>query len=640
MRLNYNFGNTKKTSPSGRAHQNNCTCESHGIKKMKKKLCLAVALALCSIGVQAAAPASLQEAAERAISNNPELRARWFEFKASVEDVSAARGGYMPQVDFQAFAGREWEKRPSGDTGGFNHPGASLTLRQMLFDGFATSNEVQRLGYARLTRYYELLASSDQIAFETVRAYQDVLRYRELVALAQDNFALHKEILGQIEERVKAGVGRRVDLEQASGRLALAESNWLTDLSNLHDVSARFQRIVGEAPAAALAPSQDLRTALPKEGDVVLATALKQNPGFLAAVSNIRSARSDAETRKANNYPKLELVAKQALDRDRDGISGTFQDRTIQLNLNYNLFSGGRDSARTRGAVEKLNTAYELRDKTCRDIRQTTQIAWNDVRRLNEQMKFLDQHQLSTEKSRDAYRKQFDIGQRTLLDLLDTENELFTAKRSVVNAVYDLKTSEAGVLTQTHQLLGALKLAPLEAAAPEALDDNQLDDERVRCSAEMPKEYVMDRDAAMANRPSLAPAAAATAPEAAKDAPVSKELAQFGIDLADKWSKAWAEKRTDDYLAFYADSFVPSNGMSVDKWKTFRRTRVGKQGDITITLSNMKLKQLNETQAEANFSQSYKSKDYTDVVQKTLEMVKQGGQWKIKAEKVTSGRAY
>ncbi|MFC7420445.1 TolC family outer membrane protein [Iodobacter arcticus] len=606
---------------------------------MNLKLCFALALAFSGIGVQAAAPATLQDAAERAITNNPELRARWFEFRASVEDVAAARGGYLPQVDFQAYAGREWQKRPSGDTGGFNHPGASLTLRQMLFDGFATSNEVQRLGYARLTRYYELLSSSDQVAYESVRAYQDVLRYRELVALAQDNFALHKEILGQIEERVKAGVGRRVDLEQASGRLALAESNWLTDLSNLHDVSARFQRIVGEAPAASLAPAQDLRAALPKEGNAALAMALKQNPGFLAAVSNIRSARSDAETRKSNNYPKLELVAKQAIDSDRDNINGTFQDRTIQLNLNYNLFSGGRDSARTRGAVEKLNSAYELRDKTCRDIRQTTQIAWNDVRRLNEQMKFLDQHQLSTEKSRDAYRKQFDIGQRTLLDLLDTENELFTAKRAVVAAVYDLKTSEAGILTQTHQLLSALKLVPLEAEIPEALSDNQLDDERVRCSAEMPAAYNMDRDAVMANRPSLAPAAAA--PEVPKNAlPVSKDLTQFGNDLADKWSKAWAEKRVDDYLAFYADSFVPSNGMSVDKWKAFRRERVAKQGDLTITLDKMKLKQVSETQAEASFSQSYKSKDYTDVVGKTLEMVKQGGQWKIKSEKVTRGKVY
>jgi outer membrane protein, adhesin transport system len=608
---------------------------------MNLKLCLAIALALSAIGAQAAAPASLQDAAERAITNNPELRARWFEFRASAEDVSAARGGYLPQVDFQAYAGREWEKRPSGDTGGFNHPGATLTLRQMIFDGFATSNEVQRLGYARLTRYYELLSSSDQIAYEAVRAYQDVLRYRELVALAQENFALHKEILGQIEEKVKAGVGRGVDLEQASGRLALAESNWLTDLSNLHDVTARFQRIVGDAPAATLAPAPDLRAALPKEGNIALATALKQNPGFLSAVSNIRSARSDAETRKSNNYPKLELVAKQGIDRDRDNINGTFQDRTIQLSLNYNLFSGGRDSARSRGAVEKLNTAYELRDKSCRDIRQTTQIAWNDVRRLNEQMTFLDQHQLSTEKARDAYRKQFDIGQRTLLDLLDTENELFTAKRSVVAAVYDLKTSEAGVLTQTHQLLAALKLVPLEATVPELLDDNQLDDERIRCSAEMPAAYKMDREGAMSGRPSLAPPAAIAAPEVAKDAaPVSKELKQFGDDLADKWSKAWAEKRVDDYLAFYADSFVPSNGMSVAKWKEFRRSRVGKQGDLSITLSKMKLKQLSETQAEASFSQSYKSKDYTDVVEKTLEMVKQGGQWKIKAEKVTSGKTY
>lgn len=607
---------------------------------MNLKFCLAIAFALGGIGAQAAAPATLQEAAERAITNNPELRARWFEFRASGEDVSAARGGYLPQVDFQAYAGREWEMRPSGDTGGFNHPGAALTVRQMLFDGFATSSEVQRLGYARLTRYYELLSASDQVAFETVRAYQDVLRYRELVALAQDNYALHKEILGQIEERVKAGVGRRVDLEQASGRLALAESNWLTDASNLHDVSARFQRIVGEAPAANLSPAQDLRAAMPKEGNQALATALKQNPGFLAAVSNIRSARSDAETRKASNYPRVELLAKQALDKDRDNINGTFQDRSIQLNLNYNLFSGGRDSARTRGAVEKLNSAYELRDKTCRDVRQTTQIAWNDVRRLGEQMKFLDQHQLSTEKSRDAYRKQFDIGQRTLLDLLDTENELFTAKRSVVSAVYDLKTSEASVLTQTHQLLAALKLAPLEAAVPEALSDNQLDDERIRCSAEMPAAYNMDRDAAMANRPPVVPVVLAAAPEAVKDAPVSKELKQFGNDLADKWSKAWAEKRTDDYLAFYADSFVPSNGMSVEKWKAFRRARVGKQGELSITLDKMQLKQISETQAVASFSQSYKSKDYTDVVEKTLEMVKQGNNWKIKTEKVTSGRAY
>jgi outer membrane protein, adhesin transport system len=608
---------------------------------MNLKLYLAIALAFSAIGAQAAAPATLQEAAERAITNNPELRARWFEFRASAEDVSAARGGYLPQVDFQAYAGREWEKRPTGDTGGFNHPGATLTLRQMLFDGFATSNEVQRLGYAQMTRYYELLSSSDQIAYEAVRAYQDVLRYRELVTLAQDNFALHKEILGQIEERVKAGVGRRVDLEQASGRLALAESNWLTDLSNLHDVSARFQRIVGEAPAATLGVPQDLRTALPKEGNTALATALKQNPSFLAAISNIRSARSDAETRKSNNYPKLELVAKQGIDRDRDNINGTFQDRTIQLNLNYNIFSGGRDSARARGAVEKLNSAYELRDKTCRDIRQTTQIAWNDTRRLNEQMAFLDQHQLSTEKSRDAYRKQFDIGQRTLLDLLDTENELFTAKRAVVAAVYDLKTSEAGILTQTHQLLAALKLVPLESTAPEALRDDQLDDERIRCSAEMPVPYSMDRDAAMANRPPLAPATAAVATDAAKaGVPIAKDLIQFGNDLADKWSKAWAEKRVDDYLAFYASSFVPSNGMSVTKWKEFRRTRVAKQGDLTITLDKIKLKQISETQAEASFSQSYKSKDYTDIVEKTLEMVKQGGQWKIKAEKVTSGKTY
>ncbi len=150
-----------------------------------------------------------------------------------------------------------------------------------------------------------MLASSDNIGLETARAYLDVQRYRELVELAKENYANHADVHARLESRVKAGVGRRVDLEQASGRLALAESNWLTEASNLHDVTARYQRYVGEMPAKELNPAPNFSPFLPARDSYVTNT-VHSNPEFLSAVSNIRAYRADAETRKAANYPTVE----------------------------------------------------------------------------------------------------------------------------------------------------------------------------------------------------------------------------------------------------------------------------------------------------------------------------------------------
>ena len=128
--------------------------------------------------------------------------------------------------------------------------------------------------------------------------------------------------------------------------------------------------------------------------------------------------------------------------------------------MNYNLYNGGADSARVNQYVAKLNAAYDLRDKACRDVRQTAQIAYNDVGRLTQQLIFLGQHELSTAKAREAYRQQFDIGQRSLLDLLDTENELYQARRALTNAEHDLRLAKFRVLSASGTLLGALGTSP------------------------------------------------------------------------------------------------------------------------------------------------------------------------------------
>jgi adhesin transport system outer membrane protein len=160
----------------------------------------------------------------------------------------------LPRIDLEVAGGTYETKNPALAAAlGYSGNRATLQLRQTLFDGFATLHETRRLSYAQQAAYYELLSASNQTALDASRAYLDVLRFRELVQLAADNFTTHQEVHDRLSQKVTAGVGRKVDLEQAAGRLSLAESNWITEVSNLHDVSARYQRLVGEVPAPDLA---------------------------------------------------------------------------------------------------------------------------------------------------------------------------------------------------------------------------------------------------------------------------------------------------------------------------------------------------------------------------------------------------
>ena len=442
---------------------------------MKKTLSVIAAAVLASMGLQAQTlPEPLVQAARKAVASNPDVQARWNGFKAASNERDVARGGFFPQLDLTASRGRESRVSPLRPGGGsYDFNAAQLTLNQMLFDGLFTPNEVKRLGYAKLTRYYELAEASETAALEAVRAYVDVVRYRELVDAATQNYVEHKQTTGQVEERANAGVGRRVDVEQANGRLALAESNLLTELTNLHDVSARYLRIVGEKSPANLPPLPEpfkLGT-LPVSVAALMRDGLQGSPTLNAAVENVRAFNTAIESRKAAYMPRLDLRAYASRDNDTLGILGNTRVNGVQLVLNYNLFRGGADKARERQAVDQKEQARDLQEKACRDVRQTLSIAYSDARTLSEQQRHLDQHRLSTEKSREAYRQQFEIGQRTLLDLLDTQNEYFEATRAYINARHNQASAQARTLAGMGQLVAALGVN--RADVPNAQDAGQ-----------------------------------------------------------------------------------------------------------------------------------------------------------------------
>lgn len=410
-----------------------------------------------------AAPATIKAVALHAVETNPEVQAAWHEFSAATQDVRVVRGGYLPTVDIGAATGKT--SRDYDDRGSYTHNQAQITLSQMLFDGFRTSGQVEQFDSARLVRYYELLNTIENTALAAVQAYEDVRRNRELVALARANYAKHHDVYAQIEERVVSGVGRRVDLEQVAGRLALAESNLLTEAANLHDVTARYLRVVGQLPAEELAPTQLAEQTLPASIREALQMAYQGNPGFHAAIKNISATQAAVKVERAGYYPKAELRARQVTSRNQNGFdnrvnpSAYGDESAVELALTYNLYNGGSNRAAIRRSLELVNQAKDQRDQACINLRQDTQIAYNDAQRLSEQLHSLTQHRLSSDKVRTAYAEQFNIGQRTLLDVLDAENEYFQASRALVITRGELDLAYARSLAAMGRLLPALGIA-------------------------------------------------------------------------------------------------------------------------------------------------------------------------------------
>ncbi|WP_159874661.1 MULTISPECIES: TolC family outer membrane protein [Aquitalea] len=437
------------------------------MRNLRKSISLSVAIGLAGVAAllpQQASAIEVTAAVQQAILNNPEVLAKLHQFRGAGQDVNVGRAGYMPTVDLSYESNRQRYDYPStvavADQN-YTTRGWKLSLSQNLFQGLQTYNTVKQLGYDEQAKYFDFLDSTESMALQTVQAYQDVLRYRQLLDSAQENYAIHKGIFEQISQKVQAGVGRRVDLEQAAGRLALAESNLITDTSNLHDVSVRYARLTGSDAPAQLSEIPSMKAALPASPDLIK-NAVVRNPAYLSALSSVRSAQAEVNVRRGAFSPTLDLQASKAPTDNYDGYNGRTKISSVAVIFNMNLFRGGADRARLGSAAEKLNTTKDLRDKVCRDMRQTLSIANNNIVKLKDQMESLRQHQLSTEKARDAYRKQFDIGQRTLLDVLDSENELFDAQRAYINAQSDYKLAEATVLANSGSLLQTLKLKPVE----------------------------------------------------------------------------------------------------------------------------------------------------------------------------------
>lgn len=407
---------------------------------------------------------TLVEVVRHTLASNPQVLGRVDARRAADEGRAQAVAGYRPVLDLTVGLGRERTDDPGTRLAGngdayLNRREAGLTLSQMLFDGFRTRSDVARSD-ALVTSAAEGLANTAEAnALRATEAFLEVLRRREIVTITAANVETHKRILEKIRARSGGGAGNKADVQQTLGRLALAESRLARARRDARDAEANFQRTVGVMPGA-LESGEPPRERMPGSRAEAVEAANRDHPGIKASVAELEAAQASRDSTRAAFYPRVDLELAVNHNEDLDGVEGRNRDASLMAVARYNLYRGGADTARSSQAAHEVSRAMNRVADERRVVTEGVHLAWNGWESAVERLPFLRSHVEASEQVLQAYEQQFNIGQRTLLDVLDSENELLSARVAYLTGAYTEMLGVYRVLQASGDLIPALGLEP------------------------------------------------------------------------------------------------------------------------------------------------------------------------------------
>ncbi|OED42912.1 hypothetical protein ACH42_11320 [Endozoicomonas sp. (ex Bugula neritina AB1)] len=418
---------------------------------------LLIAVSLQGSGLQAA---TLEEVITQTLTNNPQAQATLNRYQASNEAVQVARGGYMPTVDFRSSIGKEKFQKDYSAFGAetdFTPTENSLVLNQNLFDGMSTINEYHRTKKVRDSRKEQLRAKAEFLALNVSDVYLKVLDGRKQVELAKENLKTHERIYDLVQQRSSKGVTNQSDLYQIEGRLARSRANFLTTQNNLQDAESQYMRIVNQLPVDLNMPFLDDEF-LPAALSEAIKMATQEHPAIIASIYEVNASQFSYDGTRGKFLPSLDLTVSQRWDKDINGVKGKEDDTTAMLTMRYNFFNGGADMARRQEAAYKVEESKANQMDAHQAVLERLKIAWASMEYITEELPHLKRHMDSSAKTVAAYRQQFEIGKRTLLDVLDSENENYQTKRAYTNANYRALYARYRVLNGMGQMLHKLNI--------------------------------------------------------------------------------------------------------------------------------------------------------------------------------------
>ncbi|MGB6288566.1 MAG: TolC family outer membrane protein [Desulfobulbales bacterium] len=430
----------------------------------------ALTLGALIAGTGSAHAETLQDAVHYMLQTNPDVKSIAYNRLARGEEVKQARAGYLPSLDISYGAGIADQNNPFDDT---SYPQSTvLSLRQNVFRGFADQYEVERQTARVNSSAYLLQGRSENIALVTSRVYLNYLRQLELLELAKENLTIHQRIHDQIKLRSESGIDRKADLDQVMGRLSLAESNLVIAEANVADAQTDYQFVVGRIPEHLVKP-QPVDAFIPALLEEAQQLAVKNYPILKSAQADVQAREAQYVVAKSNYYPKLDIVVDQKWEEDVD-IPGYEEELRATAVARFNIFNGFSDKARIAETCYLIKEAREIQKNTERQIIESIRLSWMAHQASQNSIVYLQNYVKSTGATAEAFSKQWNIGRRSMFDVLDIEAELVNAKIDLVNAQYDKLYAQYRILNGMGQLVHTMGLQwPVESKVEK---DNQDDD--------------------------------------------------------------------------------------------------------------------------------------------------------------------
>ncbi len=410
---------------------------------------------------------TISEAVDQVIQTNPRVRSQIHNRLARDQEVVQARAGYYPTLDGYLAGGYADYNKPIEDE--LDPYEAGFNLRQNVFRGFADQGEIARQKARVASSAYLLQGTSENLALDASRVYINVLRKQELKQIADENLAIHLRIADQINLRSQSGVGSQADSDQIQGRVALAQSNVVIAETNLQDAMSEYLAVVGHLPMDLTQPLPP-NSRMPDSLEEATLAALGANPILKSAASDLEAREQQYEVAKAPYYPILDIELDQRWDEDISVSTVTGEREWFQAlgRLRYNFFNGFRDQGRKAETLEQVSEAREIKNNTERQVVESMRLSWMAYMSVLDRIDYLRNYMEASRATAVAYAKQFDIGKRSLLDVLDGEAEAINARADLVDAEADGLFAQYRILATTGQLVETFGLAWPE----EALVDN------------------------------------------------------------------------------------------------------------------------------------------------------------------------
>src|SRR5215213_9575295 len=402
----------------------------------------------------------LRDAVQTALTTNPEVRQAVSNRAATQEERIQGQGRYLPTVSVEASGGIRQLRNPSRRRLGIAdktlYPlGGELIVDQLIFDGGGRGAEVRRQAARTDAAAARIEERSEYVALNVSRAYIDYILQQRLVAITEDNASFHERLAGDLREGVSKGSISIADQQQAEERLQSARARVTEAREDLENAGITFRTLTG-LPVDSVSMPPDLSQCQPGTLEEAEALARQNNPRVQEAIADLATAREDIRAARADIGPRVNLEGRARAGHDIDGFAGRTTDLQANVRLRWDLYNGGIKEANVR---EQRNRADEVHGRLFQRTRQAEEdvrTAWSRLQNQSRLVSELETQQRIADDLLLSYREQFNIGRRSLLDVLDAQNTRNNVQAQTETARLSKLYAQYRVLASSNKLIDCL----------------------------------------------------------------------------------------------------------------------------------------------------------------------------------------